>query len=307
MNTAHSEGLKACATLANGVQMPWLGLGTAGRWTPYGKSSPGAAKLGSERGVAEAVTAALDVGYRLVDTAPFYGNEEAVGHAVATHPVDREQVFITTKVWNDDIAAGAEATRNSVEASLARLGIEAADLLLLHWPVPGYEEAWQVLEEVYAQGKTRAIGVSNFQVNQLQELMAQATISPMVNQVEFHPYLVQPELLRFCRVHDIQHHGWSPLMVGNVGQVPKIVDIAAAHEKTPFQVAIRWALQHRSVTIPKSVRPERIAENADVFDFELKPSEMQVIDRLDRNERIGPDPEQFPARWKDSRRKSRTA
>lgn len=291
------DGLSACTTLSNGVQMPWLGLGTAGRWTPYAKGSQGAAELGSVEGVAEAVSAALDVGYRHIDTAPFYGNEEAVGRGIATHPVDREQVFITTKVWNDDIAAGREATRASIEASLWRLNVEAVDLLLLHWPVPGYQEAWQALEDAYSHGKTRAIGVSNFQVHQLQELLTQATIAPMVNQVEFHPYLVQPELLRFCRAHHIQHQGWSPLMVGRVDEVPEIVCIADVHGRTPFQVAIRWAPQHESVAIPKSVTRERIADNADVFSFELTPEEMRTLDRLDRNQRIGPHPEHFPANW----------
>ena len=297
MTTETTERLRACTTLANGVRMPWLGLGTAGVWTPYHKSSHGAPALGSVEGVAEAVSAALDLGYRHIDTAPFYGNEAAVGRGITAHPVDRAQVFLTTKVWNDDIAAGPEATHAAIEASLKRLGVDAVDLLLLHWPVPGYQQAWRVLEDAYARGKTRAIGVSNFQIPQLEELLAQATIAPMVNQVEFHPYLVQPELLQLCRVHHIQHQGWSPLMVGRVDEVPEIRRIADAHGKTPFQVAIRWALQHNSVTIPKSVKPERIAENADVFSFELTRDEMQAIDRLDRNARIGPDPEHFPANW----------
>jgi len=279
------------------VRMPWLGLGTAGVWTPHHKSSSGAPALGSVEGVAEAVGAALDIGYRSIDTASFYGNEEAVGQGIAAHPVDREQVFLTTKVWNDDIAAGPEATHAAIESSLERLGVEVIDLLLLHWPVPGYQQAWRVLENVYAQGKTRAIGVSNFQVPQLEHLLTQATIPPMVNQVEFHPHLVQPDLLRFCRANSIQHTGWSPLMVGRIDEVPEIVRIADVHGKTPFQVAIRWALQHGSVTIPKSVKPKRIAENADVFSFELTHDEMQTIDQLDRGARIGPDPQDFPANW----------
>jgi len=297
MNTSTITGLHTSTTLSNGVRMPWLGLGTAGVWTPHHKSSEGTPGLGSTDGVAEAVSAALDLGYRHIDTAPFYGNEEAVGRGVASHPVEREQVFLTTKVWNDDIAAGPDATRASIEASLARLGVDTIDLLLLHWPVPGYQGAWRVLEDAYARGKTRAIGVSNFQIPQLEDLVAQATIAPMVNQVEFHPYLVQPDLLRFCRTHHIQHQGWSPLMVGRVDEVPEIRRIADSHGRTPFQVAIRWALQHESVTIPKSVKPERIAENADVFSFELTPEQMQAIDRLDRAARIGPDPEHFPANW----------
>ncbi len=297
MHTATAAGVSSCTTLSNGVRMPWLGLGTAGVWTPHHKSSQGTPALGSVEGVAEAVSAALDVGYRHVDTAAFYGNEEAVGRGIAAHPVDREQVFVTTKVWNDDIAAGPEATRAAIESSLERLGVEVVDLVLLHWPVPGYQQAWRVLEDVYARGTASAIGVSNFQVPQLEQLLAQATIAPMVDQVEFHPYLVQPDLLRFCRAHSIQHAGWSPLMVGRVDELPEIVRIADAHDRTPFQVAIRWALQHDSVTIPKSVKSERIAENADVFSFELTHDEMQAIDGLDRDARIGPDPESFPANW----------
>ena len=291
------ESLSTCTKLANGVEMPWLGLGTAGRWTQIHKSSEDAAVLGSDNGVAESVSAALDAGYRHIDTAALYGNEEAVGRAIASHSVDREQVFIATKVWNDDIAAGPEATHDAIEASLERLGIEVVDLLFLHWPVPGYNYAWRVLEEVYRQGKARAIGVSNFDVHQLIELFEKADIAPMVNQVEFHPYLQQPELLHFCQDHDIQHQGWSPLMVGNIGDVEEIVRIAAVHHKTPAQIAIRWALQNRSVTIPKSVKRQRIEENADVFDFELSADEMQAINRLDRNQRIGPDPRKFPANW----------
>jgi methylglyoxal/glyoxal reductase len=297
MDAWNMEGLSTCTTLSNGVQMPWLGLGTAGQWTPYGKSSQGAAELGSAEGVAEAVSAALDLGYRHIDTAAFYGNEEAVGRGIATHPVGRVQVFIATKVWNDDIAAGAEATHIAIEASLQRLNINAVDLVFLHWPVPGYQEAWRALENAYSRGKARAIGVSNFQIHHLEALLTQATIAPMVNQVEFHPYLVQPELLQFCRAHHIQHQGWSPLMVGRVDEVPEIGRIAEVHGRTPFQVAIRWALQHKSVTIPKSVKRERIAENADVFSFELTLDEMREIDRLDRNERIGPDPDHFSAKW----------
>lgn len=291
------KDLNSCTILANGVKMPWLGLGTAGSWTPHHKSSEGTAKLGSDKGVAEAVSAALDVGYRLIDTGAFYRNERAIGRAIASHPVDREQIFINTKVWNDDIAAGSDATRAAAEASQERLGVEAVDLLLLHWPVKGYHQAWQVLEEMYRQGKARAIGVSNFDTRHLNELFEQAEIVPMVNQVEFHPYLQQPELQRFCQHQGIQHQGWSPLMVGNIGDVEEIVRIAEMHDKTPAQVAIRWALQNRSVTIPKSSKRHRIEENANVFDFEIAVEEMQAINQLNLNQRIGPDPRAFPANW----------
>lgn len=164
MNTPALDGLEACATLWNGVRVPWLGLGTAGQWTPKVKASEGAGMLGSQEGVTEAVGAALDIGYRHIDTAAFYGNEQAVGSAIAEHPLDREQVFIATKVWNDAIAAGPQATHDSITAWLELLGVDAVDLLLLHWPVPGYREAWRVLEDAYEQGVARAIGASNFQI-----------------------------------------------------------------------------------------------------------------------------------------------
>ena len=291
------RNLNSCTTLANGVKMPWLGLGTAGSWTPHHKSSEGTARLWSDKDVPEAVSAALDIGYRHIDTAAFYRNEEAVGRAIASHPVDREEVFITTKVWNDDIAAGPDTTRDAAEASLKQLGIEMVDLLLLHWPVPGWHKAWQVLEELYRQGRARTIGVSNFDKGHLKELLELEEIAPMINQVEFHPYLQQPELFQYCRKHGIQHQGWSPLMVGNIGDVKKIVQIAEVHDKTPAQVAIRWALQNGSVTIPKSSKRHRIEENSDVFDFELNAEEMRIINELDRNQRIGPDPRTFPDNW----------
>ncbi len=297
MNTTTFTDLNSCATLANGVEIPWLGLGTAGSWTPHHKSSEGTARLGSDKGVAEAVSAALDVGYRHIDTALLYGNEEAVGRAIASHPLDREEVFITTKVWNDDIAAGPDAVHAAVEASLKRIGVDAVDLLMIHWPVKGWPEAWQVLEKLDHQGKARAIGVSNFDISHLKELFSHASVIPMVNQVEFHPYLQQPEIFQFCLDHGIQHQGWSPLMVGNIGDVEEIMQIAGKHGKTPAQVAIRWALQRGSVTIPKSSKRHRIEENADVFDFELSVEEMQIINSLDCNQRVGPDPQTFPAGW----------
>ena len=269
------EGLATCATLHNGVQMPWLGLGT---WQA------------SDDEAAAAVSAALDVGYRHIDTAAVYRNERGVGRAIVEHAVGRDAVFVTTKVFNDEIKRGAKATRQALEASLKRLGLEHVDLVLLHWPVSGRLEAWGALEEAYDAGLARAIGVSNFMVDHLEELIAAARIKPMVNQVEFHPWLVQPELMRYCREQQIQHEGWSPLMKGRISEVQELERIGQVHGKSPAQVAIRWALQHGSVTIPKSVRRERIAENADVYDFDLPEAEMQAIDALDRGQRLGPDP-----------------
>jgi len=266
------------AVLANGVHMPWLGLGVY------------KAKEGEE--VEQAVKAALRIGYRSIDTAAFYGNEEGVGRAVRESGIPREEIFITTKVWNSD--QGYERTLAAFEASLQRLGMEYVDLYLIHWPVKGkYKETWRALETLYKEGKARAIGVSNFQVHHLEDLMADAEIKPMVNQVEFHPFLTQEKLRDFCRREGIQLEAWSPLMRGEVVNVPEIVELAEKYGKTPAQIVLRWDLQHGVVTIPKSVREARIRENADLFDFELSAEDMAKLDALNRNHRFGPDPDNF--------------
>ena len=273
-----ADGLDASTTLHNGVQMPWVGLGT---WRA------------SEDEAAQAVTTALDVGYRHIDTAAMYHNEPGVGRAIREHSVERGDVFVTSKIWNDDIRGGADATRRALDACLERLGFDYLNLVLLHWPAEPYADAWRGLEEAHQDGQVRAIGVSNFMVHHLQALLQSARITPMVNQVEFHPYLVQQPLLDFCAEHRIQHESWAPLMQGQITQVDEIQRIAAEQHKTPAQVVLRWDLQHGSVTIPKSVRRERIEENAQVFDFELAEAEMQALDALDRRKRFGPDPDDF--------------
>lgn len=269
------KDITSTTTLNNGVQMPWLGLGT---WRA------------SDDEAADAVTRALDLGYRHIDTAAAYGNEEGVGRAITSHAAGRDAVFVTTKVWNENIRAGHDAVRRGVSESLERLGFEQVDLVLLHWPVGDYLEAWSALEAAYEAGQARAIGVSNFLVEHLERLLDVAKVKPTVNQVEFHPRLVQPELLQFCQEQGIQHEAWSPLMKGEVTKLAEFQRIAQACGKTPAQVAIRWCLQHGSVCIPKSVNPQRIAENADVFDFELSEAQMRELDTLDRGERIGADP-----------------
>lgn len=264
--------------LANGVKMPWLGLGVY------------KAKEGEE--VEQAVKAALRIGYRSIDTAAFYDNEEGVGRAVRESGVSREELFITTKVWNTD--QGYDSTLAAFEASLRRLGMEYVDLYLIHWPVKGkYKETWRALETLYREGRVRAIGVSNFQVHHMEDLMADAEIKPMVNQVEFHPFLTQETLRAFCRKEGIQLEAWSPLMRGEVMNVPEIVELSKKYGKTPAQIVLRWDLQHGVVTIPKSVREERIRENADLFDFELSAEDMAKLDALNRNHRFGPDPDNF--------------
>ena len=267
-------------TLANGVKMPRLGLGT---W----KSAEGAE-------VEQSVRWALDIGYRHVDTAAIYGNERGVGSAVRDSGVPREQVFVTTKVWNDDQRAGRDAVLRAFDESLRRLGMDYVDLYLVHWPVKGmYKEAWRALETVYEGGRAKAIGVSNFLVHHLTDVLADARVKPMVNQVEFHPRLLQRDLMEFCRREAVVQEAWSPLMKGKVAEIPAIREIAAEHGKTPAQVVLRWNLQHGVVTIPKSVRRERLEENAALFDFQLAADEMAKIDALDRGKRVGADPDHF--------------
>ena len=223
------------AELHNGVRMPWLGLGT---WK---------AAEGGE--VEQAVRWALEIGYRHIDTASAYGNEAGVGRAIRDSGVPREEIFVTTKVWNSD--QGYDKTRRAFDASLARLGMGYVDLYLIHWPVKSlFTDTWTALEAIYKSGHAKAIGVSNFLVHHLRDLLATARIVPMVNQFEFHPHLVQPELLRFCRENRIQPQAWSPLMKGDVGSVTKLAEIARKYDKSPAQLVLRWDLQHGVVTIP---------------------------------------------------------
>jgi len=258
--------------------MPWFGLGVF-------KSQEG-----SE--VQQAIHCALELGYRSIDTASVYGNEQGVGRAIKDCATPREEIFLTTKVWNTD--QGYDSTIRAFNASLERLGQEYVDLYLVHWPVQGlYRDTWRALEYLYQQQRVRAIGVSNFLVHHLKDLLQHCEIKPMVNQVEFHPRLLQPTLLDFCRSEEIQLEAWGPIMRGKAAELPPLVSIGEKYRKSPFQVALRWDLQHQVVTIPKSARADRIASNADIFDFELSDEDMAAIDRLDRGERIGPDPDNF--------------
>jgi diketogulonate reductase-like aldo/keto reductase len=266
--------------LSNGVKMPWLGLGTYK--TPEGQS------------VVQSVRWALEAGYRHIDTAALYGNERGVGEAIRASGLRREEIFVTTKVWNDDVRRGYDAVLRAFDQSADRLGIGTIDLYLIHWPVPGkFKEAWRALERLYAEKRVRSIGVSNFQIHHLQEVLADAQVRPMVNQVEFHPWLAQPELLEFCRQQQIVVEAWAPMMQGRAGEVPELLSIGRRHGKTPAQVVLRWDLQKGVVTIPKSIRRERIVENAALFDFELSPDEMATIDKLNQHKRLGADPDHF--------------
>ncbi|MCM3594984.1 aldo/keto reductase [Metabacillus idriensis] len=276
------NNLQSTTTLHNGVEMPWFGLGVF--------------KVEEGPELVSAVKAAIKNGYRSIDTAAIYGNEEGVGQGIregiAEAGIRREDLFVTTKVWNADL--GYDQTIKAYETSLAKLGLDYLDLYLIHWPVESkYKEAWRALETLYKNGKIKAIGVSNFQIHHLESLMEDAEIKPMINQVEFHPRLTQKNLLSFCKEHGIQLEAWSPLMQGQLLDHPQLMDIANKYKKSIAQIILRWDLQNGVITIPKSTKEERIIQNAAIFDFELTEGDMALIDGLNRNERVGPDPDNF--------------
>lgn len=262
--------------------MPWFGIGVF--------------KVSEGLELVDAVKAAVAHGYRSIDTAAIYENERSVGQAIREALQEtglaREDLFVTSKVWNADL--GYEATLAAYETSLEKLGLDYLDLYLIHWPVAGkYKEAWRALEALYKAGRVKAIGVSNFQIHHLEDLMKDTEIKPMVNQVELHPRLSQEALRDFCARHEIQIEAWSPLMQGQLLENPVLQEIGARHGKSVAQVILRWDLQHGIVTIPKSTKAHRIIENASVFDFELTSEEMARIDALNQNLRVGPDPDNF--------------
>ena len=270
--------LETTVALNNGVEIPCVGLGVF-------KSDPG-------QPTEQAVRWALEIGYRHIDTAAYYANELDVGKAVKDGGLDRGEVFVTTKVWNTD--QGYESTLKAFDESRKKLQMDTVDLYLIHWPVTGkYKETWKALEKLYAEGKVRAIGVSNFLVHHLEDLLADAEVPPAANQVEFHPFLVQKELLEYGREKNIRHEAWSPLTRAQRLDDPAIQELAAKYQKSPAQILIRWDIQLGVVTIPKSIHRERIEENSRVFDFELEQQDVDKLLALDAGERIGPDPDQF--------------
>lgn len=265
-------------TLHNGVKMPQLGFGVF------------KVKNGNE--TVESVKKAIEVGYRAIDTAAIYENEEGVGQAIRECEVPREELFITSKVWNTE--QGYETTLKAFEDSLNRLGLEYLDLYLIHWPGKDkYLETWRALEKLYKDGKVKSIGVSNFHVHHLENLLANSEVKPVVNQIELHPLLTQVEIRDYCAKHEIKVESWSPLGRGNLLEEPTINHIAKKHGKSSAQVLVRWHLQHDLVVIPKSITPTRIKENAQVFDFSLSLNEMNQIDALNKNERFGSNPDEL--------------
>jgi 2,5-diketo-D-gluconate reductase A len=266
-------------TLHDGVEMPQLGFGVF--------------QIPPEE-TQERVEEALATGYRHVDTAAAYRNEAGVGAAIAASGVRREEVFVTTKLWNSE--QGYDSTLRAFEKSLERLGTGHVDLYLIHWPLPArdlYLDTWRAFERIHEEGGARSIGVSNFRVEDLERLEREAERRPTVNQVELHPRLQQAELRAWHADHDVATEAWSPLAQGDLLEDGTIATIAAHHDRTPAQAILRWHLQVGNVVIPKSVTPSRIRENFEVFDFELSEDDMAAIERLDAGERTGPDPSTF--------------
>ncbi|MFS0634466.1 aldo/keto reductase [Mesobacillus foraminis] len=268
--------LKDTTTLHNGVKMPWVGLGVF--------------KVTDGDEVIQSVKAAIKNGYTSIDTAAIYKNEEGVGQAIKESGVPREELFITSKLWNSE--QGYESTLKAFETSMEKLGLDYLDLYLIHWPGKDkYKETWKAFEKLYKEGRIRAIGVSNFQIHHLEDLIASAEIKPMVNQVEFHPHLTQKELKAYCEKEGIQLEAWSPLKQGQLLNEPVLQEIAEKYNKSVAQVILRWDIQQGVVTIPKSVKEHRIIENADIFDFELTAEEMDRIDGLNQDSRAGSHPD----------------
>ena len=267
-------------TLNNGVEIPQVGIGVF--LIPAAETKA-------------AVASALEIGYRHIDTASAYGNEEAVGEAISESGISRDDLFVTTKCWNNE--QGYDQAQAAYHASLDRLGLDYVDLYLIHWPVPArgrFLETWQALEKLYADGRVRSVGVSNFQPHHLQRLLDETGTVPAINQVELHPYLTQQNLRAFHEEHGIVTEAWSPIARG--GELLTDRTVTALAEKygvTPAQMVLRWHLELSNVIIPKSVRPERMAANIDLFRFELAADDVATLSALDRGRRVGPDPDTF--------------
>lgn len=273
--TMNITDIKGTVLLNNGVAMPYFGLGTF-------QSNDGPE-------VKNAIHYALDAGYRLIDTASFYQNEKGVGDAIREHGIPRNEVFVTTKVWNSD--QGFENTLKAYDRSIKELGLDYADLYLVHWPVTGkFKETWKALEKIYREGRVKAIGISNFMKIHLDQLLPDAEIMPAVNQMEYHPYLVQQDLVDQCVRNGIVYQAWSPLMQGRIFEVPLLKKLSKKYKKNQAQLVLRWSLQNGVPTIPKSVDQKRIESNADIFDFEISSDDMAAINALDCNHRFGYDP-----------------
>ncbi|MGR3763356.1 aldo/keto reductase [Rossellomorea sp. NS-SX7] len=272
------KNLQSKKTLHNGIEIPYVGLGVF--------------QMKDPRETVEAVKSAIQAGYLSVDTAAVYENEESVGQGVRESGARREDLFITSKVWNSD--QGYDTTLKAFETSLKKLDMDYMDLYLIHWPVEGkYKDTWKALERLYSEGLVKSIGVSNFHQHHLEDLMSSSNEKPVINQIECHPRLNQEKLRAFCQDEHIAVEAWSPIAQGRVLDEPALKQIAEKHGKSSAQVILRWHLQNDVVIIPKSVHSNRIKENGDLFNFELSSSEMNQINDLNQDERFGPDPDNF--------------
>ena len=256
--------------LANGVDIPSIGFGTY--------------KLGEEQEVIDKVKLALNLGYRQIDTASFYGNEEGVGKGIAESGIDRKGIFLVTKLWNDD--HGYEETINAFNKSIKKLGVDYLDLYLIHWPNKLNSETWRAFEDLYKEGKVRAIGVCNFKIGHLEELKKTAKIMPMVNQIEIHPCKTQKETIEYCNENNIQVVAWGPIMRGKIFSLPLMLELSEKYNKSIAQITLRWHIQNGVIPIPKSSNEERIKANLDIFDFNISSEDIKKIDELNVNEDI---------------------
>lgn len=264
--------------LANGVEMPYLGLGVY--------------KMENPEEAVHAMTKALELGYRAIDTAQFYNNETEVGEAIRTSGIPREEIFVTTKVWNSD--QGYDETLRAFENSLKNLGLDYVDLYLTHWPVEEkFLDTYRAIERLYDEKLIRVPGVSNHHEHHLEKIFVKANVKPMVNQVECHPYLQQDDLRAFCSKHEIAVTAWSPIGKGRILEDATLKALAEKHGKTPAQIVLRWHYQNDTITIPKSVTPSRIEENMKIFDFELSAEDMLEMKAMNKNERFGQNPDNF--------------
>ncbi|WP_172199810.1 aldo/keto reductase [Saccharibacillus qingshengii] len=273
-----TTSLTAKVKLNNGVEMPWFGLGV---WQ---------VQDGEE--AKDSVKAAIKAGYIGIDTAAAYKNEKSVGEAIRESGANRDDLFITSKVWNGD--QGYDETLAAFDATMEKLGLDVLDLYLIHWPVQGkYKDTWRAMEKLYKDGRIRSIGVSNFQPHHLDDLLADAEVVPAVNQVEFHPLLTQNELLNYCAQKGIQVEAWSPLARGLLFDNEVVTGLGDKYGKSPAQILLRWVLDKGVVVLTRSVKESRIIENADLFDFTLTPEDVTALEALNKNQRTGPDPDNF--------------
>ncbi|MBE6054124.1 MAG: aldo/keto reductase [Clostridium sartagoforme] len=260
--------------LSNGLKIPAIGFGTY--------------KLGDDHQVIEEIKNALEIGYRHIDTAAFYGNEEAIGRGIKESGVKREEIFLVTKLWNE--YHGYDKAIESFNKSIKRLGVDYLDLFLVHWPTELNSETWRALEDLYYDGKVKAIGVCNFKIGHLEELKKTARIMPMTNQIEIHPGYTQKDMIEYCQGNNIQLVAWGPIMRGRIFEEPLMIELSKKYNKTIAQITLRWHLQNNIIPIPKSSNKDRIKENFDIFDFEIEKEDILKIDSLNRNESVSQAP-----------------